>query len=224
MLKSLSIIVIFLLQGCGSLKYNYTPQVKKFSIPEINIVTESGIGEPLLDQGVAIEREVLVVNSEASISAYKIKPGKFLKTGEDELSEYFTQNLGGGFSIYSGLIISTPDATAAIKSMKGKDEYCIVRPTDITVCGKIDARKEKETLITSESFRRTLIYSGRVANKLRISYREFNNDMARTAFNTDVEYDLNEGNVIGYAGSKIEVLEATNTKIKYRVMRNFNVK
>lgn len=217
-----SLILIGALIGCSTVKYNYSPEVKRFSIPELEIVTVAGLGEPLLDQGLAIERENLIINSEGSISAYKIKPGKLIKAGEDEQAEYFIQNFSNGFMIYSGLIMSTPDATASIKRMKSSEEFCVMRPTDVTVCGKLDAIKNKEKIITNESFRRTLIYSGRVGNKLKISYREFSNDMARAAFNTDAEYDMNEGGVIGYAGAKIEIIEATNTQIKYKVIKNFN--
>jgi len=46
--------------------------------------------------------------------------------------------------------------------------------------------------------------------------------MARAAFNTDVEYDLSESAIIGYAGARIEVIDATNTDIKYKIIKNFN--
>ena len=46
--------------------------------------------------------------------------------------------------------------------------------------------------------------------------------MARSAFNNDVEYDLNDSRQIGYKGALIDVLEADNQKIKYKVLKNFN--
>ncbi|MGR5139977.1 hypothetical protein [Vibrio jasicida] len=46
--------------------------------------------------------------------------------------------------------------------------------------------------------------------------------MARSAFSTEVEYDLGDSNVIGYAGARLEVIKATNTEIVYRVIKNFN--
>ncbi|MCV5978658.1 hypothetical protein OFO29_40580, partial [Escherichia coli] len=57
--------------------------------------------------------------------------------------------------------------------------------------------------------------------KINFSYREFSNDMARPAFNNEAEYDLSESNQIGYKGAVIDVLEADNTKITYRLIRNF---
>ena len=43
-----------------------------------------------------------------------------------------------------------------------------------------------------------------------------------SAFNNDVEYDLRESSVIGYKGARIEVVEATNEHIKYKVIQNFS--
>ena len=72
------------------------------------------------------------------------------------------------------------------------------------------------------SFQQTLIYSGRVGDKVNIGYREFSSNVARPAFNNDVEYDLSESDTIGYRGAELQILEATNRSITYRVIRNFN--
>ena len=68
----------------------------------------------------------------------------------------------------------------------------------------------------------TLIYLGRIDNKINIGYREFMNNQARPAFSNDAEYDLGESYTIGYKGAKLEILEATNEFIKFVVIRNFN--
>lgn len=77
--------------------------------------------------------------------------------------------------------------------------------------------------VSSEnSFQQTLLYNGRVGDKINIGYRESSGNMARPAFNNEVEYDLSESKTIGYKGARIEVIEATNQSIKYRVLSNFN--
>ena len=65
-------------------------------------------------------------------------------------------------------------------------------------------------------------FSGKVGNKINIGYREFSSSMARPAFNNDVEYDLNESKTIGYNGELLEVIDANNQSIKYKVLKNFN--
>ena len=204
------------------MKYNYIPESTEFSIPELGVEVSSGLGEPLLDQGKAIKRDVIYIIQETSLAAYGVKPGKLFKVGSDQNHDYFSQDILTGYSIYEGLLTSTPSLTASLRYNENSGEYCILRPTDIDICGEIKTRSGTENVITNDSFRRTLIYSGRVGNKLKISYREFNNNMARSAFSSEVEYDLNESHVIGYAGARIKVISATNTEIKYEVIKNFN--
>ncbi|TWX73155.1 hypothetical protein [Colwellia sp. C1TZA3] len=223
MKKKLIASLALLISACSSVKYNYIPNSSVFSIPSLNVEISSGLGEPLLDQGKATKREVIYITQETSLAAYKIKPGKLFKIGSDQDFDYFSQDILSGYSIYEGLIVSTPSVTSTLRHNKTNGEVCILRPIDIDICGQIMIRKDTENVITNDSFRRTLIYSGRVGNKLKISYREFSNNMARSAFSSEVEYDLGESDLIGYAGARIKVISATNTEIKYKVISNFNL-
>jgi hypothetical protein len=67
----------------------------------------------------------------------------------------------------------------------------------------------------------TLIYSGRIGNRIKLGYREFSNGYARDAFSNEAEYDISESKQIGYKRALIEVIEASNTQITYKVLRNF---
>lgn len=204
--------------SCSPIVYNYHPPVSDFSIPELNIEMIRGIGEPLLDQGKLTLRDVLFIKKETTLALYRVVPGKLVKIGEDEESEFYGQEMPA--IIYSSFTHPAPSATVMRNKITG--ECCIVRPGDIDICGGLNTERNKEQLVTIDSFRRTLLYSGRVGNKLKISYREFSGNLARAAFSNEVEYDLNESGIIGYAGARIEVLNATNTQITYKVLRNFN--
>lgn len=46
--------------------------------------------------------------------------------------------------------------------------------------------------------------------------------MARQAFSNDVEYDLSESHQVRYKGALLEIINATNQSITYKVIRNFN--
>jgi hypothetical protein len=214
----LVVFMAFITFSCSSVIYNYNPIPTSFSIPEIDKEITKGIGEPLLDQGKQTLIDVLYIRSDAGLALYRVKPGKLIKIGDDEDTEYYSQDV----STIIFASISYPAPSAKVMRNKFTGKYCIVRPGDIDICGVLDAERGQENLITRDSFRRTLIYSGRVGNKLKISYREFSENMARPAFSTDAEYDLNEGNIIGYAGARLEVIKATNTEITYKVIKNFN--
>lgn len=67
------------------------------------------------------------------------------------------------------------------------------------------------------SFRQELIYNGKAKDSIRLTYREFKNDMARPAFFQDLAYDLSESKTIGFRGMLIDVVEATNSTITFIV-------
>lgn len=68
-------------------------------------------------------------------------------------------------------------------------------------------------------FRRELIYSGISQGTVTITYKEFKDDLARPAFSQELRYDLNQGREVGFRGARFEILEATNSMIRYRVLK-----
>lgn len=77
------------------------------------------------------------------------------------------------------------------------------------------------TKVSVENFRQELLYQGKAGSTVKLSYREFTGDLARPAFTQELTFDLTEGPVVGAKGARIEVLEATNTSIRYRLMQPF---
>jgi hypothetical protein len=77
--------------------------------------------------------------------------------------------------------------------------------------------------ISKGSFMAQLIFSGITGNTLRAVYREYSNDMARPAFTTELQYNLDESKVIAYKSIKIEVLKATNNSLEYKVLSDDNL-
>jgi hypothetical protein len=67
------------------------------------------------------------------------------------------------------------------------------------------------------AFRAQLIYSGLDGRTIRATYREFSGDFIRPAFAQEVQYNLAQDSTIAYKTIKIQVLEATNSVLRYRV-------
>lgn len=74
------------------------------------------------------------------------------------------------------------------------------------------------------SVRSELVYAGLSGDTVSILYREFVNDMARPAFSQDLRYDLSKSRQIGYRGARIEVLQADNVGISYRVLSHLDAR
>jgi len=82
---------------------------------------------------------------------------------------------------------------------------------------------EKEWLPGDQGFRRELLYQGAAGGILRVSYREYVNDLARPAFTQDATYDLASAGPthVTFKGAAIEVLEAGNSGLRYKVLSGF---
>lgn len=84
---------------------------------------------------------------------------------------------------------------------------------------------EKTTYVNPDCqncFKQEFIFNGKVGNNLKFIYREYINDMARPAFNQDLQYDLEESTTVGFKGLRLEVLDASNTSITYKLLSSFN--
>lgn len=217
-----SVVVASFMSGCASPKYNYTAAVTSISEPPLNTTQTSHVGDVLLRQGKYKEHDAIYLPSKADVSwAYSLLPGYYLKHGEDDGGEYYLP--GGGDEAGHVDKAGLADPWKSILAKKNSQILCVVTAFNATSCGSdINFEHRKKPMLTHDSFQQTLIYSGKVGNKINIGYREFSGSIARPAFNNNVEYDLSDSKVIGYKGAQLEIIEATNQYIKYRVIKNFN--
>lgn len=215
-------VIGFGLVGCASPSYNYQATPKNISKPPLNTINTAFVGDKMLEQGMMVDREVLKAPTDTKVGfSYSMTAGFYQKTGENEKGSYYQpiNNISGG-----GIVQKNVFADPFKDVMLGSDgRLCIVTVFNAKSCTDQHETKQTTTSIASDnSFQQTLIYSGKVGNKINVGYREFSSNLARPAFNNDVEYDLNQSKQIGYKGALLEVLDADNQSIKYKVLRNFN--
>ena len=85
-----------------------------------------------------------------------------------------------------------------------------------------DSVVEGETFIYEpNSFQQSWEYAGRSGDILKFAYSEFTDKFARQAFSREFQIDLSEGNIAAYKGAIVEIVDATNVQITYKVIRNF---
>jgi hypothetical protein len=224
--KTLAVVTITLaVAGCASPKFNYRAPAIDISEPPLNEIVQRAVGEEMLKQGKYALVDVLSV--ETSVMPHwgvTVNPGLFRRVGADESANYYELGGRGGDSgsIDKSWVV---DPLKVLMIKKGDASICIVTVFNATSCSNRDKqnyKEEKRHVVFEDTVQQTLIYSGRVGSRIKFGYREFSNNLARPAFNNDVEYDLLESTVIGYKGAQIEVIEATNQYIKYKVLHNFN--
>jgi len=223
MYKWVTLGLMLMLAACASPQYNYVPSAVDISEPPIGHVHTASVGDVLLRQGMYVEQQAIHLQNEISVGmfgVYTFSPGFYLKVGEDKKSEFFEPETGP----YGGRVkrAALADPYQSMQVYKTEQKICGVSVFGGKACSTdgIFTRTMRPSLVAN-SFQQSLIYSGRVGDKINIGYREFSSSYARPAFNNDVEYDLTTSNTIGYKGAKLEILEATNEHIRYRVLQNF---
>jgi len=220
----ISFIVVFNLMACASSSVPIKQNVQNISYPALDTITTNNIGDILLSQGVLTTYPAVEILQDIS------GPGAIVGHGNIVKGIYI------GVSNEGNNIIYKPRPNDAIMT-EAVGVFLLAGSGDALniawrggfgnlVKGKsIDSAFYKKTTTAIESssdFQQTLIYTGKEGNIIKATYREYSGSLARPAFTIDVTYDLKESNVIAFRGAKLQIIEATNTSIKYKVLSNFN--
>lgn len=223
-------IILLALALCGAACVNATPLmpvVTKLDFPPVGQVMTQELGDTLVTKGQVRTYDGLIVSGPVTFSGlcseYLFPPQTFLARNEDANWVYYGAADGRVRDCAYGDMPYAPYSSGVARSKKD--------PADIRqyfkagmALGAIqmppyEARKVE--VAVEDSFRQELIYNGRAGTIVKFLYREIAGGSLRGDFSQEVQYDLNEGNVVGFKGARIEVLEATNARLQYRVISTF---
>ena len=220
------------LGGCTTIQTNYVPETRQISFPAIGVERSASIGDELVRQGTATQTNGAVTRRENNIRGMVLSPGFYPQIGEDDkyiYTSFSTGNASGemGRVTVTGSLFGSNVFPQSNRFAKEKQETCVVGPAAYGIVqSNCDSEHsynfEKRPTVSSNNFQQTLIYSGRVGDRIKISYREFSGNTARPAFSNEAEYDLSESDIIAYRGARLRVIEADNEKIVYSLISNFN--
>lgn len=175
---------------------------ESYTFPAIGQLATRGVGDNLVEQGTGLLVPEFELAQDANVGNSKIPKGRYDYETENGTRIWFES---GGQHFY----INKADQTVCID---GKD------------CTKIEYTLNKKLspgTLSANSFQQTLLYNGKIGNKITLAYREFSSGVARSAFSNSVDYDLSESSIVGYKGVRLEVVKATNTELTYRVLSGF---
>jgi len=208
--------------ACATPADNYQPVATEMNLPPLETVSTARVGDKMLVQGTFEELDAIHLSHQVdfSMSSYTFSTGDYVKRGQNSDGEFFAPLDGpGGGHVEKGLL--TDPFQIALLEPDGKT-LCAVTIFNVKTClPNVDVQRKKVPSLTANSCQQTLLYNGKVGDKIDVAYREFSSSLARPAFNNDVEYDLTQSKNVGYKDAEIEVIEATNEYIKYIVHRNF---
>jgi len=216
------------LGACAIPKTAIVPVTTAIDSPPLDTAQEAEIGDTMVKKGQITTYRSITLSNEVSAGdgwiskKLTVRPQTLLATKESrqwtfyyavDNVEIYDAVLGASPAI-GGIAISKEDpAKVRIFASEGAIMY---------TPGDSPALVHGESYAKGKSgFQQELIYNGRVGDMGKFLYRELSNDLLRGSFSQEVQYDLSEDSMIGFKGLRIEVLEATNQSIRYKVKKSF---
>ncbi|WP_151899777.1 hypothetical protein [Sulfurimonas hydrogeniphila] len=204
--------------------------------PKLNKITTAEIGQNMYSKSYLINptTQKVILEGVAKGSRYGISIDssetlpvtslgvKVTKTLYPYDSWHLLRNVEGKnamcYSPYDCLIDMNNDNTFTYLTTQGSKDF-----VKLDQSTKYKLEKSKP-IYTEDSFKYVALYQGKKGNLIKISFREFKDNMARPAFTQDIEYELEKDGktIIGFKGLRIKVLKATNMNITYKVIKDYN--
>jgi len=197
------------------------------SFPVENVETEVEVGQAMLTREQMVASPTIrlgqqIISASALGNKIVLPAGDYILVARTEKGSYYQSQSG---VVLRSLGISTTWPKGGIFLSPGPDSTASAyweNDFGMRARGALDHPQVSEVPtneLSGTGFRSQLIYAGTTKGAISITYREFKNEFARPAFSTDLTYDLSEGEEVGFRGARIRVLSATNTTIRYVVIK-----
>jgi hypothetical protein len=225
------VVMALFITGCANTaRIQMPPRVEFIDAPQLNVETISEVGDTLVEKGKIYTFEGIELfedltdggaHREYVMQAHKLK----LSSKDSDGNSYYAPNPTHYYVIdktfgFRGYVSSPALVLTSGGALKFEGTYDLSSAGVIT---NINPRYKSGSIIDLKqpNFKQSLIYNGKQGSVIKFTYREYSNDMIRSGFTQDVQYDLSESNVIGFKGVRIEVIHASNTQIVYKVLKSF---
>lgn len=224
-----SILVALISTGCAapSVREVDVPTKQQGMTPHLGEISTAPVGAVLFNQFDYLLRQSYSLSSGGSIGILLgkvvVSPGDTLKRVElDNQTTYCTDKrayidpISGPYSSACFLDTNDDGQFEAVKAKPGL--VWNERP----VSPPIGYERMQEIVPGDNSYKYELLYQGVSKQTLRLAYREYFQSLARPAFYQELTYDIDElPTEVTFRGVRIEVLEAGNSGIRYRVLSGF---
>lgn len=205
-------------------------ELNEFTHPHIGEVATVSVGDRMIAQGVSIQYEAVQVGAPLIVKGQlKITQGEYKVIAESDEHLFAAPYEGGATVAKSGDVVSLSSGSDRYRTLrieKATSRTCVVSSVGTVManwCADTPATYTRTIgqAFTESGFQQTLVYSGRTGDYISLSYREFSGGHARSAFENQAKYDLGSSDLISYKGAKIQVIEATNQSITYKLLSSF---
>ena len=205
------------------------PIVSEFDIieyPSLNLPQRAASGETIFEKSQLYSYDELELLAPTDchfvgMTVMTILPGKLQEQFEDDNGVYFyTDKFKNGPSSYythAGIFIPKNNTSGHFAfAVKDSPDSLV-----ILSCDTLNFQKTKKYDHSKPSFKQELIYNGRHDDTIKFVYRELTSEFLRNVFSQDIQFDLSESKIIEFKGVKIEIIEASDNYLEYKVLSSF---
>ena len=218
------LFVCFIVTGCVSQAKVKVGNIQAQPLfePNINEVSKVSLGERMMYQAVGWSVDCISPNltkkDTFSLGMYNFEIIANRKmcgdsVGTNKYIPNYPVVTPGEFN-YSVVEVIKDDGSSDL-CMSGYTSYCLNYQSNEISRGS----KFKSAM---NSLQQSIEYMGSDGNNIKFLYTEFQDGMARTAFNREFTVDLTKGNTLNFKGATVEILDVTNTSLEYKVVKYFN--
>lgn len=237
----LSILLLPFFLGCApkedyfermnDVNFQTRPEVVKFKNYVLNQTQTVYVGEALIDTYYLKVKKLNIsdysLQFQAQYTDDLIEKGKVYEargTHKKDQNKYFIYL--GKYEGENCYALSSPSGTLLSNKLfdgwgtpiNDKDIFTSDGKQLFKNIGRKKLNKEDIEEVFPGSYAYKIIYNGLDGDNLKLTYREYMNDIARPAFFYELSYNLKSSNIIRYKNMKIKVLKATNELIQYIVL------
>jgi hypothetical protein len=221
-LKIFLLTVLLSLTGCATVAPVVT-KTKYVDQPEIGLIKREELGNTLL--------EYYVSNTQPSI---RVIENWGINSRLKNYAPQVLRPIGVGEKVSRFYVdIAPPDTPDMFRRVcfDPSDSIFFI-PNGLDICDFVGKAIVNSGIVRIEAadyidirlpqFKQELIFNGKSGSSLKFLYREIKGDFLRAPFSQEIQYDLSEGNIVGFKGARLEILSSSNSYIEYKVLRSFN--
>ena len=227
--------------GCASspIKMSEDTETEIVEYPTIGKTVAKGLGDSIVAKGARNTNDAIDIakatqfnkkEGESSIwtCAVTVSPGTFYKRGVWDTQSRKADCFG---PVTYQLTLSDGSTNWNCPGIDGIADICrdtnekyflAVLTTQVELKQDHDnIRMSKKVVEFEDNFVQEIVYNGKAGNHLKFIYREFSDSVTRPAFTQEIQYDISESPIVNFKNVQLEVVQASNTKIVYKLINNF---
>lgn len=225
-----ALAVVVMLVGCASVPPPKPPEIQITNMPPLDTESTADIGETLVAKGKLYVFDGLDLQERITdngiMREYIVEPNAMRLEREDSAGIKWFVATPGAYWINDKYTRRRAEPAGGYLLKKADGSLELVGAYDLTGAGKITPAAPRHRVgkiidKAQPNFRQELLYGGRIGNQIKLTYREFAGDLIRPGFTQEAQYDLTAEQVIGFKSVRIQVIDATNTRLKYKVLSSF---